>query len=62
MCIMIRTGKEICRIVRYTDYLKLFYSGSFYSFQSFEQGTSKRAAEMGGFDGGTKRVKSDTDT
>jgi len=30
--------------------------------QSFEQGTSKRAAEMGGFDGGTKRVKSDTDT
>merc|ERR1712142_1164393 len=30
--------------------------------QSFEQGTSKRAAEMGGFDGGAKRVKSDTDT
>ena len=39
-----------------------FLLKNIYPFQSFEQGTSKRAAEMGGFDGGIKRVKSDTDT
>eukprot|EP00092_Neocalanus_flemingeri_P016495 GFUD01017849.1.p1 GENE.GFUD01017849.1~~GFUD01017849.1.p1 ORF type:complete len:1547 (+),score=557.86 GFUD01017849.1:282-4922(+) len=32
------------------------------SQQGFESGASKRSAEMGGFDGGSKRVKSDSDT
>ena len=30
--------------------------------QGFEAGAGKRSAEMGGFDGGSKRVKSDSET